>query len=135
MYSLQKVDDSIFEIYHAVYAEENLFLHYDWNQLLENFSPAGNGYFLLRDHEPIGGAAIHGGKITAPFLIAPFDNHAEFIKQLLQIAAIDCQQIELAYIPEAFDHVLRELQACKIRCKSQMIRPTASFHSELPAGL
>ena len=72
MFCLQKIDDRTFEIYHAVYASDNLFLHYDWNQMLDNFTPHGNGYLLLKDDIPIGGAAIRKGKITAPFLIAPY---------------------------------------------------------------
>lgn len=134
MFCLQRTDDRTFEIYHAVYAADNLFLHYDWNQLLDNFTPHGNGYLLLKDDIPIGGAAIRKGKITAPFLIAPYDNPAELMKQLLQLVQDAYARIELEYIPEALETVLRESGAYKIRSKCQMIRPTAVCQSEVPDG-
>ena len=132
MICLQRIDDRSFEIYHAVYTADNLFLHYDWNQMLENYAPHGNGYLLLKDDIPIGGAVICAGKITSPYLIPPLDDPAEFMKQLLQLVSNDCSRIELAYIPEVFETALRESGACKTRSKCQMIRPTGVCQFELP---
>lgn len=134
MFRLQKIDDQTFEIHHAVYAAENLFLHYDWNQMLENLSPCGNGYFLLKNEIPIGGAVICGGCITAPFLIPPYDDSAEFIRQLLQFVLQTHPRIELKYIPEVFETFLMENKARKIRSKCQMIRPTGVCKAKLPDG-
>ena len=66
MKSLQFVDDGIFQIYYALYSSENIFLHFDWQQMLDNFHPRGKGYLVLVDDCPIGGMIVDDDRITAP---------------------------------------------------------------------
>ena len=55
MKTLQFVDDVVFQTYHALYSPENIFLHFDWQQMLDNFHPHGKGCLVVLDDVPIDG--------------------------------------------------------------------------------
>jgi len=128
---LQKIKDEDFAVYHALYQPENIFLHFDWKQLQDNFMPKDNGYLLLLEGVPIGGAEVRNGYVTAPFLIPPFNDATQFWELLLQKVPKCDHNIFLQYIPETFHSAMEHLGAQRVRTKRQMIRPTARFSSTL----
>lgn len=124
MKSLQFIDDGLFQICHALYSPENIFLHFDWQQMLDNFHPHGKGCLVLLDDVPIGGIIVEDDHITAPFLIPPFIDQKLFWETVGQLTR---GIHKLQYIPDTYSDVLHRIGAKKIRSKCQMIRPTAHY--------
>ncbi|MBR3874008.1 MAG: GNAT family N-acetyltransferase [Clostridia bacterium] len=131
MKTLQFVDDVVFQTYHALYSPENIFLHFDWQQMLDNFHPHGKGCLVVLDDVPIGGIIVDDDYITAPFLIPPFMDQMLFWKTVGQLTE-GIQKLQ--YIPDTHSDILQKIGAKKVRSKYQMIRPTAHYDVNPKAG-
>ena len=126
-FQLIPISDQDFAVHHAVYCQENIWFHFDWQQRLDNFRTDGNGCLLLKDNIPIGGAAITPDRITSPFLIPPFNSPVEFWQVLLPLCPRTGNRLLLQYIPASHEQTLMLLSAEKIREKCMMARPTQTF--------
>lgn len=128
-YLFQQVKDDYFSIYYSIYGT-NIYMSYDWKELLVKFLPNGNGFLLFKDGIPIGGVSINNNHLSSPFLIPPFHHTEEFWQTVIDYLKIDNKNDTLYFdnIPESHVDILTSLGATKIWAQRQMYRPTAEYN-------
>lgn len=125
----QHVSDDYFSIHYAIYGT-NIYMSYDWKELLEKFSPRGNGVLISMDGVPVGGIIINNNHISSPFLIPPFCGNKEFWQAVLDHSKQDIKNDILYFdnIPENHADILSSLGAMKRWAERRMHRPTAEYN-------
>jgi ribosomal protein S18 acetylase RimI-like enzyme len=128
-YLFQHVKDDYFSIHCAIYST-NIYMNYDWNELLDNFSPNGNGTLIFKDGAPIGGITINSNHLSSPFLIPPFYDVIEFWKIVINYVKKENKNDTLYFdnIPESHVDVITSLGAAKRWAQRKMYRPTAEYN-------
>jgi ribosomal protein S18 acetylase RimI-like enzyme len=128
-YLFQHVKDDYFSIHHAIYST-NIYMSYDWKELLDNFSPNGNGTIIFRDGVPIGGITINNNRFSSPFLIPPFCDAKEFWQAVINYSKKDNKNDILYFdnIPESHVDIITSLGATKRWAQRRMYRPTAEYN-------
>lgn len=125
-YLFQHVKDDYFAIHYGIYGT-NIYMNYDWKELLEHFSPNGNGTLIFKDGVPIGGIMINSNHFSSPFLIPPFSD----IKEFWQIIINHSNNNDILYfdnIPENHADMITSLGAEKRWAVRRMHRPTAEYN-------
>lgn len=125
-YSLERVDDGHYALYHGIYMEQNIYLSYDWQETLETFRPSGDGYFLLKNGILLGGVVIREDTLTAPFLIAPYSDHRDFWRGVLSCLDRGAgTELLVNRVERVHGDALRALGAKLRWTQRRMQRPTA----------
>lgn len=128
-YLFQHVKDDYFSIHYGIYGT-NIYMSYDWRELLEKFSPNGNGTLICKDSVPIGGINIYNNHFSSPFLIPPFCDIEEFWQTVINHSKKDNKNDILYFddIPESHADVISSLGATKRWAERKMYRPTAEYN-------
>jgi ribosomal protein S18 acetylase RimI-like enzyme len=128
-YLFQHVKDDYFSINYAIYGT-NIYMSYDWQELIDKFSPKGKGTLVFKDGVPVGGVFINNNHISYPFLIPPFNALEEFWQEVIDYSKKD-DKIDTLYfdnIPENHADIITSLGASKIWAQRQMYRPTTQYN-------
>jgi ribosomal protein S18 acetylase RimI-like enzyme len=128
-YLFQCVKDDYFSIHYGIYGT-NIYMNYDWKELLEHFSPNGNGTLIFKDSVAIGGIIIHNNRFSSPFLIPPFCDIEEFWQTVINHSKEDNKNDILYFdnIPESHADIISLLGATKRWAQRKMHRPTAEYN-------
>ena len=128
-YMFKPVKDDYFNIYYGIYGT-NIYMDYDWKELLEHFSPKGNGTLILKDGVPIGGLIINNDRFSSPFLIPPFCGIEEFWKAIIKHSKENNKKDTFHFddIPVSHADILASLGAAKRWAQRRMLRPTAEYN-------
>lgn len=128
-YLFQHVENVYFSIHYAIYGT-NFYIDCDWKDLLDKFSPNGNGTLIFKDGVPIGGIAISNNCFSSPFLIPPFCDIKEFWQAVISYSKEDNKNDILYFdnIPENHADMLTSLGATKRWAQRRMCRPTAEYN-------
>ena len=129
-----RVDSNKFAIYHAIYADSNIFASFDWNEKVSYSKPNGDEYFVYRDKTIIGGFAQKDNMLSHPFVVPPFCDRNEYWQCVLQHALETSRtnEINLTEIPEVDTQALTQsFGAVSKWSKHIMLRPTEQFDSML----
>lgn len=128
-YLFQHVKDDYFSIHYGIYGT-NIYMNYDWKELLEHFSPNGNGTLIFKDSVPIGGIIIHNNHFSSPFLIPPFCDIEEFWQAVINHSKKDNKNDILYFdnITESHTDIISSLGATKRWAERRMHRPTAEYN-------
>jgi ribosomal protein S18 acetylase RimI-like enzyme len=128
-YFFQHTKDDYFSIHYAIYGT-NIYMDYDWKELLDSFSPNGNGILIFKDDVPIGGITINNNHFSSPFLIPPFCDIKEFWGVVINYSkeANKNDTLYFDYIPESNVDIITSLGAGKRWAQRRMYRPTAEYN-------
>lgn len=128
-YLFQPINDDFFSINYAIYGT-NIYMSYEWKELLDKFSPKGNGILIFDQGTTIGGLTISKNHLCSPFLIPPFCDLKEFWQAVIDYAMKDDKYDTLYFdnIPKSHADVIASLGAAKRWAQRQMYRPTAEFN-------
>lgn len=128
-YLFQNVKDDYFSIHYAIYGV-NIYMSYDWKELLNKFLPNDNGTLIFKDGIPVGGIAINNNHLSSPFLIPPFCDIKEFWLEVINYLKKDNKNGILYFdnISESHVDIITSLGAEKRWAQRQMYRPTAEFN-------
>lgn len=131
-YLIQHVKDDYFSTHYAIYGT-NIYMEYDWKELLDRFSPNGNGILIFKDDVPIGGITTNNNHFSSPFLIPPFRDNKEFWQAVINYSKEDNKNDTLYfdYIPESHVDIITSLGATKRWAQRRMYRPTAEYNIKL----
>lgn len=94
-------------------------------------NPDNDGYIILKNGVPIGGAVLREDHISAPFLFAPFCDKHEFWSELLKNHNWQEENVYLDFIPDSHREVLEQIGAKRKRGQFRMIRPTSKSQVRL----
>lgn len=128
-YLFKHVKDDYFSIHYALYGT-NIYMTYDWNELLNKFSPNGNGTLIFKDGAPVGGITSNNNHLSSPFLIPPFCDVKVFWQEVINYSKKDSKNGTLYFdnIPESHTDIITSLGAEKRWAQRQMYRPTAEYN-------
>lgn len=128
-YLFQHVKDDYFSIHYAIYGT-NIYMDYDWKELLDRFSPNGNGTLIFKDGVPIGGITINNNRFSSPFLIPPFCDIEEFWQAIINYSKKDNENDILYFddIQESHVDIITSLGASKRWAQRRMSRPTSEYN-------
>lgn len=128
-YLFQHVKDDYFCIYYAIYGT-NIYMSYDWKELLGKFSPNGNGIIIFKEGVPVGGVTISDSHLSSPFLIPPFCDIKEFWQAVINYSKEENKDETLYFdnIPESHAEIIASLGATKKWAQRHMYRPTAEYN-------
>lgn len=128
-YLFQHVKDDYFSINYAIYGT-NIYMSYNWKELLDKFSPNGNGTLVFKDGVAVGGITINNNHFSSPFLIPPFCRLEEFWQTVIDYSKKDDKNDTLYFdnIPESHAEIITSLGATKRWAERQMYRPTAEYN-------
>lgn len=127
-YLFQHVKDDYFSIHYGIHGT-NIYMSYDWKEIIEHLSPNGNGIFIFKDSVPIGGLIIGNNSFSSPFLISPFSDIKEFWQAVINYSSKDNKNDILYFvnIPESHADIITPLGGIKKWAQRRMYRPTAEY--------
>lgn len=128
-YFFRPIEDNYFRIHYGVYGT-NIYMNYDWKELLDHFSPNGNGTLIFKDNIPIGGLIINKNHLSSPFLIPPFCDIKEFWQTIIDHSIKDNKNDTLYFdnISENHADIISSLGATKKWAQRRMLRPTTEYN-------
>lgn len=128
-YVFKNVKDDCFSIYYGIYGT-NIYMSYDWNEILQQFCPNGNGTLIFKDSVPIGGIIIRNNCFLSPFLIPPFCDLEEFWHAVIMHSKKDNKRDILYFdnIPENHANIILSMGGNKRWAERKMYRPTAEYN-------
>lgn len=131
-YLFKQVKDDYFSIHYGIYGT-NIYMNYDWKELLEHFTPKGDGTFIFKNSVPIGGIIIHNNRFSSPFLIPPFCDIEEFWQTIINHSKKNSNNDILYFdnIPEIHSDAILSLGAAKRWAERRMYRPTEEYNIKL----
>lgn len=127
-YLFQHVTDDYYSIQYAIYGT-NIYMNYEWRELLKSFSPNDNGLLIFKDGTPIGGITINNNHLSAPFLIPPFCDIKEFWQAVVNYSSMVNKRDSLYFdnIQESHIEIILSLGAKKRWAQRKMYRPTSEY--------
>jgi ribosomal protein S18 acetylase RimI-like enzyme len=128
-YLFKNVTDGCYSTHYAIYGT-NIYMSYNWEELLGKFSPNGNGTLIFKGGVPIGGVTIKNNRYSSPFLIPPFCDIEEFWHAVINYSKKDNKNDTQYFdnIPESHADVVTSLGAKKKWAQRQMYRPTEEYN-------
>lgn len=128
-YLFQQVKGDYYSVHYAIYGT-NIYMYYEWQELLNSSLPNNSGKLIYKDGIPIGGITINNNHISAPFLILPFCDREEFWQAVINYAINEAENETVYFdnIEESHADIISSLGAKKRWAQRRMLRPTSVYN-------
>jgi len=133
-FSVINAEQKKYANYYSVYKNSNIFVHFDWNDILERINDK-NCFFILDKEKIIGGFTFTNNEISHIFIVPPFIERILLWEQILKYASDKRAEnkIILKDISEEDKTILIDIFNAKFICtERRMFRPTEKISVNPP---